>query len=93
LVFFGWGKIFSLFPSTLTDTLGTRHARRNYGYLYKARGIGAIFGGPHGIPAARSNGNADDCIRHRHSRRFNDGRAGNHSSETAAPAGDNSKPD
>ena len=46
VVFFGWGEIFSLFPSTLTDTFGTRHATRNYGCLYIAQGIGAIFGGP-----------------------------------------------
>jgi MFS transporter, OFA family, oxalate/formate antiporter len=46
VVFFGWGEIFSLFPSTLTDTFGTRHATRNYGCLYMAQGIGAIFGGP-----------------------------------------------
>jgi len=46
VVFFGWGEIFSLFPSTLTDTFGTRNATRNYGVLYMAQGIGAIFGGP-----------------------------------------------
>jgi MFS family permease len=46
LVFFGWGEIFSLFPATLTDTFGTRNATRNYGCLYIAQGIGAIFGGP-----------------------------------------------
>jgi MFS transporter, OFA family, oxalate/formate antiporter len=46
LVFFGWGEIFSLFPATLTDTFGTRNATRNYGCLYMAQGIGAIFGGP-----------------------------------------------
>ena len=46
LVFFGWGEIFSLFPSTLTDTFGARHATKNYGCLYIAQGIGAIFGGP-----------------------------------------------
>jgi MFS family permease len=46
VVFFGWGEIFSLFPSTLTDTFGTRDATRNYGCLYMAQGIGAIFGGP-----------------------------------------------
>ena len=34
------------FPSTLTDTFGTRNATRNYGCLYMAQGIGAIFGGP-----------------------------------------------
>jgi MFS transporter, OFA family, oxalate/formate antiporter len=46
VVFFGWGEIFSLFPATLTDTFGTRNATRNYGCLYMAQGIGAIFGGP-----------------------------------------------
>jgi oxalate/formate antiporter len=46
VVFFGWGEIFSLFPSTLTDTFGTRYATKNYGCLYIAQGIGAIFGGP-----------------------------------------------
>ena len=46
VVFFGWGEIFSLFPSTLTDSFGTEHATTNYGCLYIAQGIGAIFGGP-----------------------------------------------
>ena len=46
VVFFGWGEIFSLFPSTLTDTFGPRNATQNYGFLYIAQGIGSIFGGP-----------------------------------------------
>lgn len=46
VVFLGWGEIFSLFPATLTDTFGVREASRNYGWLYMAQGIGAIFGGP-----------------------------------------------
>jgi OFA family oxalate/formate antiporter-like MFS transporter len=46
VVFFGWGEIFSLFPSTLTDTFGTRHATANYGWLYMSQGIGSILGGP-----------------------------------------------
>src|SRR6478609_9007835 len=46
LVFFGWGEIFSLFPSTLTDTFGTANATTNYGFLYMAQGIGSILGGP-----------------------------------------------
>jgi MFS transporter, OFA family, oxalate/formate antiporter len=46
LVFFGWGEIFSLFPSTLTDTFGTEHAVTNYGFLYIAQGVGSILGGP-----------------------------------------------
>ena len=46
VVFFGWGEIFSLFPSTLTDSFGTRYATANYGWLYISFGIGSIFGGP-----------------------------------------------
>lgn len=46
VVFFGWGEIFSLFPSTLTDTFGKRHATTNYGFLYMAQGVGSILGGP-----------------------------------------------
>ena len=46
LVFFGWGEIFSLFPSTLTDTFGTKYATTNYGFLYMAQGVGSILGAP-----------------------------------------------
>ncbi len=46
VVFFGWGEIFSLFPSTLTDTFGERYATTNYGFLYMAQGIGSLLGGP-----------------------------------------------
>jgi MFS transporter, OFA family, oxalate/formate antiporter len=46
VVFFGWGEIFSLFPSTLTDTFGAKHATTNYGLLYIAQGIGSILGAP-----------------------------------------------
>ncbi|PYQ56210.1 MAG: oxalate/formate MFS antiporter [Acidobacteria bacterium] len=46
VVLFGWGEIFSLFPSTLTDTYGTRHATTNYGFLYMAQGVGSVLGGP-----------------------------------------------
>ena len=46
VVFFGWGEIFSLFPSTLTDTFGSKNATTNYGFLYMSQGIGAILGGP-----------------------------------------------
>jgi OFA family oxalate/formate antiporter-like MFS transporter len=46
VVFFGWGEIFSLFPSTLTDTFGTKHATMNYGFLYIAQGLGSVLGGP-----------------------------------------------
>jgi OFA family oxalate/formate antiporter-like MFS transporter len=46
IVFFGWGEIFSLFPSTLTDTFGTKNATTNFGFLYIAQGIGSVLGGP-----------------------------------------------
>ncbi len=46
VVFLGWGEIYSLFPSTLTDTFGTDHAIENYGWLYLSTTAGAIFGGP-----------------------------------------------
>lgn len=46
VVFFGWGEIFSLFPSTLTDTFGTTHSTTNYGFLYMAQGVGSVLGGP-----------------------------------------------
>jgi MFS family permease len=46
VVFFGWGEIFSLFPSTLTDTFGTQYATTNYGFLYMAQGVGSVLGGP-----------------------------------------------
>ena len=41
LVFFTWGEIFSLFPSTCTDTYGTRYATTNAGLLYTAKGTSA----------------------------------------------------
>ena len=46
VVFFGWGEIFSLFPSTLTDTFGPKDATTKYGFLYMAQGIGSVLGGP-----------------------------------------------
>ncbi len=46
MVFFAWGEIFSLFPSLLTDTFGTRNATTNYGFLYMAQGVGSLLGGP-----------------------------------------------
>ena len=38
LIFFTWGEIFSLFPSTCTDTYGTKYATTNAGLLYTAKG-------------------------------------------------------
>ena len=41
LIFFTWGEIFSLFPSTCTDTFGPRYATVNAGLLYTAKGTAA----------------------------------------------------
>lgn len=41
LVFFTWGEIFSLFPSTCTDLFGTRYATANASLLYTAKGTSA----------------------------------------------------
>ena len=57
VVFLGWGEIFSLLPATLTDTFGTRDAARNYGLLYTAQGVGAIFGGPFAAWLHQASGN------------------------------------
>jgi hypothetical protein len=44
VAFFGWGEMFSLFLSTLTDTFGTKFATINYGFLYMAQGVGSVLG-------------------------------------------------
>jgi len=43
LVFFGWGEIFSLFPSTTTDTFGAKFAAANAGLMYTAKGTAALL--------------------------------------------------
>lgn len=42
-VFFAWGEIFSLFPSTCTDSFGSRFATANAGLLYTAKGTGSLL--------------------------------------------------
>jgi OFA family oxalate/formate antiporter-like MFS transporter len=43
IVFFGWGEIYSLFPSTCVDTFGTKFATTNSGLLYTAKGTAALL--------------------------------------------------
>jgi OFA family oxalate/formate antiporter-like MFS transporter len=43
LVFFAWGEIFSLFPSTCTDAYGPLYATTNAGLLYTAKGTAALL--------------------------------------------------
>ena len=43
LIFFTWGEIFSLFPSTCTDAFGPKYATVNTALLYTAKGTSALL--------------------------------------------------
>jgi MFS transporter, OFA family, oxalate/formate antiporter len=43
LVFFAWGEIYSLFPSTCTDVFGSKFATVNAGLLYTAKGTASLL--------------------------------------------------
>ncbi|HEX9302203.1 MAG TPA: oxalate/formate MFS antiporter [Casimicrobiaceae bacterium] len=43
LVFFAWGEIYSLFPSTNADTFGPKFAAANAGMLYTAKGTASLL--------------------------------------------------
>jgi OFA family oxalate/formate antiporter-like MFS transporter len=43
LVFFAWGEIYSLFPSTCTDSFGPQYAATNAGLLYTAKGTASLL--------------------------------------------------
>jgi OFA family oxalate/formate antiporter-like MFS transporter len=42
-VFFAWGEIYSLFPSTCADTFGSKFAAANAGLLYTAKGTASLL--------------------------------------------------
>ena len=43
VVFFAWGEIYSLFPSTCTDVYGIKYATTNAGLLYTAKGTASLL--------------------------------------------------
>jgi len=43
LIFLTWGEIFSLFPSTCTDTFGPKYGTANLSFLYTAKGASAFL--------------------------------------------------
>ncbi len=43
MIFFTWGEIFSLFPSTCADTFGPKYATVNTAVLYTAKGTSALL--------------------------------------------------
>ena len=69
LVFFAWGEIYSLFPSTCTDTFGAKFATTNAGLLYTAKGTAALL-----VPIAnymqQSSGNLGQRVHHRGRRQY-----------------------
>jgi OFA family oxalate/formate antiporter-like MFS transporter len=43
IVFFAWGEIYSLFPSTVADTFGSKYAAANAGMMYTAKGTASLL--------------------------------------------------
>ncbi|HXQ68775.1 MAG TPA: oxalate/formate MFS antiporter [Alphaproteobacteria bacterium] len=43
VVFFAWGEIYSLFPTTCTDCFGAKFAAANAGLLYTAKGTASLL--------------------------------------------------
>jgi OFA family oxalate/formate antiporter-like MFS transporter len=43
VVFFAWGEIYSLFPSTSADAFGAKYATANAGMLYTAKGVASLL--------------------------------------------------
>jgi MFS transporter, OFA family, oxalate/formate antiporter len=43
LIFLTWGEIYSLFPSTCTDSFGSQYATTNLSLLYTAKGVAAFL--------------------------------------------------
>jgi OFA family oxalate/formate antiporter-like MFS transporter len=43
-VFFTWGEVYSIFPSTLGDYFGSKYATSNYSFLYTAKGVATAVG-------------------------------------------------
>jgi OFA family oxalate/formate antiporter-like MFS transporter len=41
-LYFAWGEIYSLFPSAVADTFGSRYAAANAGLMYTAKGVAAV---------------------------------------------------
>jgi OFA family oxalate/formate antiporter-like MFS transporter len=58
LVFFAWGEIYSLFPSTVTDTFGATYATTNTGLMYTAKGTASLLVPLTSLVAAKGNWHA-----------------------------------
>lgn len=56
VVFFAWGEIYSLFPSTCADTFGSKFAAANAGLLYTAKGTASLLVPLSSVLAAATGG-------------------------------------
>src|SRR6266404_1537783 len=56
IVFFAWGEIYSLFPSTCADTFGSKYAAANAGALYTAKGTASLLVPLSSVLAAATGG-------------------------------------
>jgi OFA family oxalate/formate antiporter-like MFS transporter len=56
VVFFAWGEIYSLFPSTCADTFGAKFAAANAGLLYTAKGTASLLVPLSSVLAAATGG-------------------------------------
>src|SRR3954451_19052702 len=56
VVFFAWGEIYSLFPSTCADTFGSKYAAANAGLLYTAKGTASLLVPLSSVLAAATGG-------------------------------------
>jgi MFS transporter, OFA family, oxalate/formate antiporter len=56
IVFFAWGEIYSLFPSTCADTFGSKYAAANAGLLYTAKGTASLLVPLSSVLAAATGG-------------------------------------
>jgi OFA family oxalate/formate antiporter-like MFS transporter len=45
LVYFTWGEVYSLMPSSVGDFFGSKSASSNYSFIYSAKGAASIVGG------------------------------------------------
>ncbi|MGH6827946.1 MAG: oxalate/formate MFS antiporter [Rhizomicrobium sp.] len=55
MIYFTWGEIYSLFPSTCTDAYGIKYATTNAGMLYTAKGTASLLVPLSSLVAARGD--------------------------------------
>ena len=91
LVFFAWGEIYSLFPSTATDTFGSKFATTNAGLLYTAKGTAALLV-PYASTHPEDDGQLGHGLHHRGGCQYSRRRAGHRRAQAVATQGRGGEP-